>query len=138
VPGQPSDDALDIVTVDFDAQRGGLQITMTLAGAHRDDGRYWAYLTDTKTGCRLQVLLGGPDPDGFWDSCSSGWHAVPTRIDPSASVLQALLPWSALPRDVDPRHAFGSLYGETTYTNAGGGTLVSDDATTSQTMGPVR
>lgn len=142
LPGQSaaSDEALDILAMEFRATEGGLRITMRLAGAHRSDARYSAYLTDRSTGCRLQVLVGGPEPDGFWNSCdaSGQWHSVPNRIDPGAHELQAVLPWAALPADVSPRHVLGDLMGETSSTNPGGGTVFADDARTSQTLGPWR
>ena len=134
-----SNDAVDILRMTFEARSEGLTITMRLAGPHRDDAYYLAHLTDASTGCELEVWLGGPQPDGFFDGCAAESRFVftPPVVDPDESTLQATVPWSMLPKRVDPRHAFSDLDGLTRVQSAGGASTPIDEAVTSQKLGPV-
>jgi hypothetical protein len=111
---------------------------MTLAGPHRSDSAYYADLTDSVTGCRLRVQLGGTQPDGFVDECTGqSLHKTPEVVDPSLDVLVAEVPWSMFPHDVSPGHVFTDLDGVALQGLATGYSQA-DVATTSQQFGPLR
>jgi hypothetical protein len=132
-----SDDAMDVLAMRFESDQHGVTITMTLAGAHRTDASYTGTLTDSRTGCQLKVYLGGADPDGYYDSCSTtgDYTFLPTVVDPSTSVLRAVVPWSWFPADVSPHRALG-LEGTTYATSPAGGYQPWDRATTSRKLEP--
>jgi hypothetical protein len=136
--GAASADGVDIVAMRFEADADGLRVTMTLAGPHRSDSAYYADLTDSVTGCRLRVQLGGTQPDGFVDECTGqSLHKTPEVVDPSLDVLVAEVPWSMFPHDVSPGHVFTDLDGVALQGLATGYSQA-DVATTSQQFGPLR
>lgn len=133
-----SADGVDIVGMRFESTPDGLRVTMTLAGPHRSDSTYYADLTDSVTGCRLRLELGGTEPDGFVDECTDQrLHNTPEVVDPSLDVLVAQVPWSLFPTDVAPGHVFTDLDGVSLQGLATGYSQA-DVATTSARLGPLR
>jgi len=133
-----SDDALDIIGVRVESLTSGLSLTMTLAGAHRDDAFYRVNLRNARTGCTLRATLGGSEADGFIDTCGSGaLTRVPEHVDPSLDVLTVLIPWSYLRADLDPRDSYGAPDARVSQGVGGQATDV-DDATGPRAFGRLR
>jgi hypothetical protein len=136
----PADDpSLDIVKMRIEGTPSGIRATMWLAGPYTSDGVYWARLTDARTGCRLDIDLGGANPDGAFLTCPGGSSTLISNVntaDPSYTELVAVVPYRLLPEQLSPRDRFTKVSGLTQPNPQGQRMGDADSATTSKTIGP--
>lgn len=130
-----SDPTLDITHMTLTADRRSIRIAMDLLGNYRTDGYYLAWLTDSRTGCRLTVLLGGPYHDMLWWTCGSksGSHFLAATPDTSRHLV-ATLALSDLPGGAKPGDTLTSISGETRLVHPADGQWPYDEATTSSLL----
>ena len=136
---QADDPSMDVVKMRFRTTATGLEMTMWLASDFRSDGQYWVFMTDKRTGCQVEVELGGNFADTTYVVCGSTSTNVvmPNTVDPSYRQLMAVVPYDALPAAARPTDVFDAIKGEARQTHPLGGSFVIDDAATSHTFGPM-
>jgi hypothetical protein len=132
---ETSDPALDITHMSVTADRRSIRIAMDLLADYRTDGYYLAFLTDSRTGCQLTVLLGGAYHDSLWWTCgsSSGGSYIAGTPDTSRQLV-ATLSLSDLPGGAKPGDALTSIDGETKLVHPADGQWPYDEAPTSKVL----
>lgn len=112
-----SSPARDILAVRFVAERDGVHVTMELAGDRDVDDDHYAFVTDARSGCQMDIAFGSQGIEGYYAQCPDGFASpfveVPHLEDPSPHQLVIFVPYALFPRQMDPSRPLSGLEAQT-------------------------
>lgn len=133
-----SDPARDIPARRVVAERDGVRVTMDLAGDRSSDDDHYAFVTDARSGCEVDIAFGSRGVEGYYAQCPDGFNSpfveVPHVKDPSPQRLVIFVPYRLFPTQIDPARPLSALSGQTRRRHGLNGQFRGDTAATSQVL----